>query len=41
MLMALPLWIPYMLMVPGLVLCTVIGLVQTLEHFGLMKKENV
>jgi len=27
--------------VPGLVLCTVIGLVQTLEHFGLMKKENV
>ena len=41
MLMALPLWIPYMLMVPGLVLCTVIGLVQTLEHFGLIEKENV
>jgi len=41
MLMALPLWIPYMLMVPGLVLCTVIGLVQTLEHFGLISKENV
>jgi TRAP-type C4-dicarboxylate transport system permease small subunit len=41
MLMALPLWIPYMLMVPGLVLCTVIGLVQTLQHLGLMTKETV
>ena len=41
MLMALPLWIPYLLMVPGLVLCTVIGFVQTLEHFGLISKENV
>ena len=41
MLMALPLWIPYMLMIPGLVLCTVIGLIQTLEHFGLMGGENV
>ncbi len=41
MLMALPLWIPYMLMVPGCVLCTVIGLVQTLGHFGLIGKENV
>ena len=41
MLMALPLWIPYMLMVPGLVLCAVIGVVQTLQHLGLMTKENV
>ena len=41
MLMALPLCIPYMLMVPGLVLCTVIGLVQTLQHLGLMTKETV
>ena len=41
MLMALPLWIPYMLMVPGLVLCAVIGLVQTLQHLGLMAKESV
>jgi TRAP-type C4-dicarboxylate transport system permease small subunit len=41
MLMALPLWIPYMLMIPGLVLCTLIGLIQTLEHFGLMGGENV
>jgi TRAP-type C4-dicarboxylate transport system permease small subunit len=41
MLMALPLWIPYMLMVPGLVLCSVIGLVQTLQHLGLVAKENV
>jgi TRAP-type C4-dicarboxylate transport system permease small subunit len=41
MLMALPLWIPYMLMVPGLVLCSVIGLVQTLQHLGLMTKEEV
>jgi TRAP-type C4-dicarboxylate transport system permease small subunit len=41
MLMALPLWIPYMLMVPGLVLCSVIGLVQTLQHLGLVAKENL
>ena len=41
MLMALPLWIPYMLMVPGLVLCSVIGLVQTLQHLGLIAKGNV
>jgi TRAP-type C4-dicarboxylate transport system permease small subunit len=41
MLMALPLWIPYMLMVPGLVLCAVIGLVQTLQHLGLMAKGSV
>ncbi len=41
MLMALPLWIPYLLMVPGLVLCTIIGLVQTLQHLGWMTKENL
>lgn len=41
MLMALPLWIPYMLMVPGLVLCTVIGFVQTLQHLGWVTKEEV
>ena len=41
MLMALPLWIPYLLMVPGLVLCSLIGLVQTLQHLGWMAKENV
>jgi TRAP-type C4-dicarboxylate transport system permease small subunit len=41
MLMALPLWIPYMLMVPGLALCTVIGFVQTLQHLGLIAKENL
>lgn len=28
MLMNLPLWIPYMLMVPGLVLCTLVGVYQ-------------
>lgn len=41
MLMALPLWIPYMLMVPGLMLCTVIGAVQTLQHLGFVAKEGV
>ena len=41
MLMALPLWIPYMLMVPGLALCSVIGLVQTLQHLGWIAKDNV
>lgn len=34
MLMGLPLWIPYILMVPGLALCVVIGLVQTLERLA-------
>ena len=28
MLMGMPIWIPYMLMVPGLVLCTLVGLYQ-------------
>jgi len=32
MLMGLPLWIPYLLMVPGLALCVVIGVVQTVER---------
>lgn len=31
MLMNLPLWIPYALMVPGLALCVVIGLHQVLQ----------
>lgn len=33
MLMNLPLWIPYMLMLPGLTLCVAIGINQTLGHF--------
>ena len=33
MLMNLPLWIPYMLMVPGLVLCTVVGLYQAVLYW--------
>ena len=33
MLMNLPLWIPYMLMVPGLVLCTLVGLYQAVIHW--------
>lgn len=32
MLMNLPLWIPYALMVPGLALCTLIGLHQTVQQ---------
>lgn len=32
MLMGMPLWIPYVLMVPGLVLCTLIGLYQTVRQ---------
>lgn len=34
MLMGLPLWIPYILMVPGLVLCVVIGVVQVFERLA-------
>lgn len=34
MLMNLPLWIPYALMVPGFVLCTVIGLYQFVQQLG-------
>ncbi len=34
MLMGLPLWIPYLLMVPGLALCVLIGLVQTVERLS-------
>jgi len=33
MLMNLPLWIPYMLMVPGLVLCTLVGLYQAFIYW--------
>ncbi|MBP6902788.1 MAG: TRAP transporter small permease [Burkholderiaceae bacterium] len=34
MLMALPLWIPYLLMLPGLALCVLIGSVQSLRLCG-------
>lgn len=33
MLMDLPLWWPYVLMLPGLSLCVVIGAVQTVQHW--------
>lgn len=33
MLMNLPLWIPYLLMVPGLALCVLIGLFQTVQQW--------
>ncbi|WOP14779.1 TRAP transporter small permease [Ottowia sp. SB7-C50] len=33
MLMNLPLWIPYALMVPGFVLCTVVGLYQAFKYW--------
>ena len=32
MLMNLPLWIPYALMVPGLALCVLIGIYQTVQQ---------
>ena len=32
MLMGIPLWIPYMLMLPGLAVASVVGLVQTIDH---------
>ena len=34
MLMDLPLWVPYMLMLPGLALCVLIGLVQCVRMAG-------
>ena len=34
MLMSLPIWIPYMLMVPGFVLCTLVGLYQTYQYWS-------
>ena len=33
MLMNLPLWIPYALMVPGFVLCTLVGLYQAFGYW--------
>lgn len=33
MLMSMPIWIPYMLMVPGLVLCTLVGLYQAVNYW--------
>jgi TRAP-type C4-dicarboxylate transport system permease small subunit len=40
MLMNLPLWIPYMLMVPGLALCVVIGAYQTVQQLSGHKSET-
>jgi TRAP-type C4-dicarboxylate transport system permease small subunit len=34
MLMDLPLWVPYLLMLPGLALCVLIGLVQCVRMAG-------
>ena len=34
MLMNLPLWIPYALMVPGFILCTLVGLYQAFRHWS-------
>lgn len=33
MLMDIPLWLPYLLMLPGFALCALIGAVQTVEHW--------
>ena len=41
MLMDLPLWIPYVLMLPGLTLCVLIGLVQFVELLRAPMKEEV
>ena len=41
MLMNLPLWIPYMLMVPGLVLCTLVGLYQAYIYWTQPADEQV
>lgn len=37
-LMEIPIWIPYLLMLPGLALAAVLGFVQTLEHFGAVRR---
>jgi TRAP-type C4-dicarboxylate transport system permease small subunit len=34
MLMNLPIWVPYALMVPGLALCSLVGLYQTYRHWS-------
>jgi TRAP-type C4-dicarboxylate transport system permease small subunit len=41
MLMDLPLWIPYVLMLPGLALCVLIGLVQLVELMQAPAQEEV
>ena len=41
MLMDLPLWIPYVLMLPGLALCVLIGLVQFVELLRAPVEEEV
>lgn len=33
-LMAIPIWIPYLLMLPGLAVAALLGVVQTVEHFA-------
>ena len=33
MLMSLPIWLPYVLMVPGLLLCTLVGLYQAVQYW--------
>lgn len=37
-LMAIPIWIPYMLMLPGLAIAAVLGAVQTVEHFAGLRR---
>lgn len=37
MLMAIPVWIPYFLMLPGLALTTIVGAYQTIQNFSLAK----
>ena len=34
MLMAIPVWIPYFLMIPGLALTTIVGIYQTIQYFS-------
>lgn len=34
MLMAIPVWIPYFLMIPGLALTTIVGVYQTIQYFS-------
>lgn len=38
MLMSVPIWIPYALMIPGLALTTIVGAVQTIDYFSTAAK---
>lgn len=38
MLMSVPIWIPYALMIPGLTLTTIVGAVQTIDYFSTAAK---